>query len=185
MTTSNTLTVDQLMMVLKRRFEDNSHRHSGLIWVQVEKRLSKNPSKFKTLLQMELTGGEPDVVTLDPKTDKILFMDCSPQSPKNRRSVCYDQSAWDSRKELKPKAGNALSLSETMGATLLTEDQYLLLQSVDDVDTTSSSWILTPKSIRSLGGALFGDKRYGRAFIFHNGAESYYAERGFRTALEI
>jgi len=180
-----TLTNEQLLLTLKQRFNHHPHRHRGMTWAQVEKRLVKDPKKIQALLQMELTGGEPDVVFLDPKTEKVTFMDCSLQSPKNRRSVCYDQSAWDSRKEFKPKAGNAVSLSESMNATLLTEEQYLFLQAIEDVDTTSSSWILTPKSIRSLGGALFGDKRYGRAFIFHNGAESYYAERGFRTAVEI
>jgi len=176
---------EELIKVLEKRFDAYPYRHKGITWKQVEDRLKSQPKKLDTLLQMELTDGEPDVVSRDSKTGVITFMDCVQQSPKARRSVCYDQAAWDDRKEFKPKAGNAVSLASDMGTTLLNEQQYLFLQSLQDIDTTTSSWILTPKDIRSKGGALFGDKRFGRAFIFHNGAESYYAERGFRAFVEI
>jgi hypothetical protein len=179
------ITKDELLILLEKRFDANPYRHRGMTWSQVMARLKANPKKINVLLQMERTEGEPDVVGIHTKTSAVIFMDCSQQSPKARRSVCYDQAAWDSRKEFKPKAGNAVSLAEAMGATLLDETQYLFLQSLQDIDTTTSSWILTPSDIRAKGGALFGDKRFGRAFIFHNGAESYYAERGFRTFIEI
>jgi hypothetical protein len=179
------ITKEALLSILEKRFDANPFRHRGVTWAQVLTRLKANPKKINVLLQMEITEGEPDVVSIDVKTGVVTFMDCAQQSPKARRSVCYDQAAWDSRKEFKPKAGNAVSLAEEMGATLLDETQYVFLQSLQDVDTTTSSWLLTPKDIRSKGGALFGDKRFGRAFIFHNGAESYYAERGFRTFIEI
>jgi hypothetical protein len=174
-----------LMKILETRFESNPHRHRGVTWKQVEVRLKKAPKKLAVLLEMERTDGEPDVVDVDTKSGAVTFMDCSLQSPKARRSVCYDQAAWDSRKEFKPKNGNAITMAETIGATILTEEQYLFLQSLQDVDTTTSSWLLTPKSVRELGGGLFGDKRFGRAFVFHNGVESYYADRGFRTVLVI
>ena len=182
---NKTITKEELLKILEKRFEAFPHRHQGASWKQVEDRLKTQPKKLDALLQMELTDGEPDVVSRDNKTGVLTFMDCAQQSPKARRSVCYDQAAWDDRKEFKPKAGNAVSLATAMGTTLLNEEQYLFLQSLQDVDTTTSSWILTTKEIRSKGGALFGDKRFGRAFIFHNGAESYYAERGFRTFINI
>ena len=178
------LTKEELLQVLEKRFEANPYRHRQITWQTVLQKL-KTTKKIESLIQMELTDGEPDVVGVEETSGKIIFMDCAQQSPKARRSVCYDQAAWDSRKEFKPKAGNAVSLAEAMGTTLLNEEQYLYLQSLQDIDTTTSSWVLTPKSIRNLGGALFGDKRFGRAFIFHNGAESYYGERGFRTVLSI
>jgi hypothetical protein len=174
----------ELLITLEKRFESNRHRHRQMMWQSVLQKL-KTSKKIESLIQMELTDGEPDVVGIDEATGKLMFMDCAQQSPKSRRSVCYDQAAWDARKEFKPKAGNAVSLAEAMGTTLLNEEQYHYLQSLQDIDTTTSSWVLTPKSIRSLGGALFGDKRFGRAFIFHNGADSYYGERGFRTVLYI
>jgi hypothetical protein len=174
----------ELLITLEKRFESNRHRHRQMMWQSVLQKL-KTSKKIESLIQMELTDGEPDVVGIDEATGKLMFVDCAQQSPKSRRSVCYDQAAWDSRKEFKPKAGNAVSLAESMGTTLLNEEQYHYLQSLQDVDTTTSSWVLTPKNIRSLGGALFGDKRFNRAFIFHNGAESYYGERGFRTVLFI
>jgi hypothetical protein len=179
------ITKEELLKILEKRFEANPYRHRDLTWEIVAERLKKKAKKMDALLQMELTGGEPDVVQFDAKTGTITFMDCALQTPKARTSVCYDESAWNSRKEFKPKNGHAVGLAEAMGTTLLTEEQYLYLQSLQDVDTTSSSWILTPNDIRQKGGALFGDKRFGRAFIFHNGAESYYAERGFRTALVV
>ena len=174
----------ELLITLEKRFESNRHRHRQMMWQSVLQKL-KTSKKIESLIQMELTDGEPDVVGIDEATGKLMFMDCAQQSPKARRSVCYDQAAWDARKEFKPKAGNAVSLAEAMGTTLLNEEQYHYLQSLQDIDTTTSSWVLTPKNIRSLGGALFGDKRFGRAFIFHNGADSYYGERGFRTVLYI
>ena len=182
---NKTLTKEELLVILEKRFEAYPHRHPGVTWKQVAERLKLQSKKIETLLQMELTDGEPDVVLRDAKTGVITFFDCVTQSPKARRSVCYDQAAWDDRKEFKPKAGNAVSLATAMGAKLLDEPQYLYLQKLQDVDTTTSSWVLTPKDIREKGGALFGDKRFGRAFIFHNGAESYYADRGFRVAVEI
>ena len=174
----------ELLIILEKRFESNRHRHRQMMWQSVLQKL-KTSKKIESLIQMELTDGEPDVVGIDEATGKLMFVDCAQQSPKSRRSVCYDQAAWDARKEFKPKAGNAVSLAEAMGTTLLNEEQYHYLQSLQDIDTTTSSWVLTPKNIRSLGGALFGDKRFGRAFIFHNGADSYYGERGFRTVLYI
>lgn len=175
---------EELLVILEKRFQDNPHRHRSITWQTVLIKL-KTSKKIESLIQMELTYGEPDVVGIDDASGKIIFMDCAQQSPKTRRRVCYDQAAWDARKEFKPKAGNAVSLAEAMGTTLLNEEQYHYLQSIQDIDTTTSSWVLTPKSIRSLGGALFGDKRFGRAFIFHNGADSYYADRGFRTIIYI
>jgi hypothetical protein len=182
---NKTLTVETMIRILKARFEQHMYRHQTITWDDVEKKLKKQEKKLEVLIKMEQTDGEPDVVGFNEKTKSFIFMDCSQQSPKARRSVCYDQAAWDSRKEFKPKAGNAVSLALAMGSTLLNEEQYMYLQSLQDVDTTTSSWLLTPASIRKLGGALFGDKRFGRAFIFHNGAESYYGERGFRTLIEI
>jgi hypothetical protein len=181
---NKTLSKEEILVILEKRFDANPHRHRQLTWQSVLQKL-KTSKKLESLIQMELTDGEPDVVGVDKASGKFIFMDCAQQSPKARRSVCYDQAAWDSRKEFKPKAGNAVSLAEAMGTILLNEEQYHYLQSLQDVDTTTSSWVLTPKNIRSLGGALFGDKRFDRAFIFHNGAESYYGERGFRTVLFI
>ena len=181
---NKSLSKEELLVVLEKRFEANPYRHRSITWQTVLQKL-KTSKKIESLMQMELSDGEPDVVGIEEATGKIIFMDCAQQSPKARRSVCYDQAAWDARKEFKPKAGNAVSLAEAMGTTLLNEEQYHYLQSLQDIDTTTSSWVLTPKSIRNLGGALFGDKRFGRAFIFHNGADSYYGERGFRTVLYI
>ncbi|MEY3431960.1 MAG: hypothetical protein RIS53_858 [Bacillota bacterium] len=182
---NKTLTKEELLKVLEQRFEANPHRHNGITWKQVQERIKNQPKKLDALLQMELTDGEPDVVSRDVKTGTITFFDCALQSPKGRRSVCYDQTAWDDRKEFKPKAGNAVTIATSMGTKLLNEQQYLHLQTIQDVDTTTSSWLLTPKDIREKGGAIFGDKRFGRTFIFHNGADSYYADRGFRVAVEI
>jgi hypothetical protein len=142
----------ELLITLEKRFESNRHRHRQMMWQSVLQKL-KTSKKIESLIQMELTDGEPDVVGIDEATGKLMFMDCAQQSPKARRSVCYDQAAWDARKEFKPKAGNAVSLAEAMGTTLLNEEQYHYLQSLQDIDTTTSSWVLTPKNIRSLGGA--------------------------------
>lgn len=174
----------ELIAVLKSRFEKNRNRHSGLDWPQVQARLEANAAKLWSLQEMERTGGEPDVVSWDEKTGECVFFDCSAQSPKGRVSLCYDQAALNSRKENKPK-GSAMELASAMGIELLTEAQYFELQKLGDFDTKSSSWLRTPADIRELGGALFGDRRFGRVFIYHNGAESYYSGRGFRGVLRV
>ncbi len=176
--------LENLPEILQQRFAQNPHRHPGLSWVQVLTRLEMHPEKWQSLLLMEQTGGQPDVVGQDPASGEILVMDCAPESPAGRRSLCYDHKAWEERKEHRP-ANNAMDAAAAIGINLLTEDQYRHLQSLGPVDTKTSSWILTPPSIRRLGGALFGDYRYGQVFIYHNGAQSYYAARGFRGLLRI
>ncbi len=173
-----------LLNTLQTRFDKHPSRHPNLDWPTVEARLKANPEKLQSLHQMEETGGEPDVVLLDPQSDRITFVDCSKESPKHRRSLCYDPAALDSRKENKPR-NSAVQMAEEMGIELLTEDQYRALQTHGPFDTKTSSWVATPESLRALGGALFGDWRFGRVFIYHNGAESYYAARGFRGLLEL
>ena len=167
---------------LKARFEKNMQRHKGIAWTDVEARLGKNPKAPKTLLAMEESGGEPDVI--GKESGSFLFCDCSAESPAGRRSLCYDRNALDARKENKPK-GNAAEAAAAMGIELLTEAQYRELQKLGEFDTKTSSWILTPSDVRSLGGALFCDRRYGKVFVYHNGAESYYAARGFRGLLRV
>jgi len=173
-----------LMKTLKARFEKNMKRHKGLEWSGVETRLLKNPDKLWSLNEMERTSGEPDVVDLDAKTGDYIFFDCAAESPKDRRSLCYDLEAWESRKEFKP-ANNAMDEATAMGIEMLTEEQYRFLQQLGSFDAKTSSWLNTPPEIRKLGGAIFGDYRFGRVFIYHNGASSYYAARGFRGALRV
>jgi hypothetical protein len=175
---------DEVLTTLKTRFERNMHRHPGLDWVQVAARLESKPEKLRSLGEMESTGGEPDVVGQDPKTGAFLFFDCSPESPRGRRSVCYDREGLNSRKEHKPK-NNAVDMAAEMGIELLTEAEYRQLQQLGEFDTKTSSWLWTPPGIRELGGALFGDRRYGQVFVYHNGAQSYYAVRGFRGSLRV
>ena len=174
----------KLIDTLKTRFEENSARHKGVDWEEVEARLEANPGKLNSLQAMEDSGGEPDVVARDRKTGKITFYDCSPESPRDRRSLCYDREALKSRKENKPK-DNAIDAAAEMGIELLTEEQYRKLQDLGEFDLKTSSWLLTPPAIRELGGALFGDRRYDHVFVYHNGAQSYYAARGFRGALDV
>lgn len=169
---------------MQARFEKNMRRHKGLEWANVQARLAANPEKLGSLGEMERTGGEPDVVDRDIDTGEILFYDCSPESPQGRRNVCYDREALESRKEHKPK-DDALSMAAAMGIELLTEEQYRELQVLVNFDEKTSSWVKTPAEIRKLGGALFMDRRYGHVFVYHNGAESYYAVRGFRGSLRI
>ena len=173
-----------LLSVLKDRFEKNTNRHQVLEWANVQAKLEAAPEKLWSLNEMERTGGEPDVVGYDKSMNEYLFYDCSPESPKDRRSVCYDQQALDARKEHKPK-NSALAMATAMGIELLTEAQYRELQQLGNFDTKTSSWIVTPAEIRKLGGAIFADFRYGTIFVYHNGAESYYAARGFRGLLRV
>ena len=175
---------DELYRTLKARFEKNAGRHEALDWAAVQSRLDASPGKLWSLAEMERTGGEPDVVDVDRKTGELLFFDCSSESPSGRRSLCYDPEALEARKEHKPK-DSALGVAAAMGIELLSEEQYRSLQKLGTFDAKTSSWIQTPPSIRKLGGALFGDFRYGHVFVYHNGAESYYAARGFRGALKI
>jgi len=175
---------EELIKVLKTRFEKNAGRHKGIEWAAVEARLENRPEKLWSLHEMERTGGEPDVVGYDKKAGEFLFFDCSPESPKGRTSLCYDREALDSRKEHKPK-NTVIDLAAAMGVEVLTEDQYHDLQRLGAFDTKSSTWLRTPAEIRKLGGAIFGDRRFGRVFIYHNGAESYYSGRGFRGALRV
>ena len=174
----------KLLQTLKARFEKNQSRHPEMDWEKVLARLEASPEKLRSLAEMEQTGGEPDVVWRDESTGAFVFCDCSPETPKGRVSVCYDRAGMDSRKEHKP-ADNALDMAAAMGAELLTEEEYLALQNLGEFDTKTSSWLRTPDEIRKLGGALFGDRRYGRAFIYHNGAQSYFAARGFRCSLKV
>lgn len=176
--------MDQTIGVLKKRFEAHKTRHPDIEWEKVEERLRANPQNVESLAMMEKTGGEPDVVGYDKKADVYTFYDCSPESPKGRRSLCYDRAAWESRKEHKPR-GSALEEAEAMGARLVTVEEYKALQSLGPFDTKTSSWVHTPNDVRDLGGALFGDYRYETVFIYHNGAESYYAARGFRAILTV
>ncbi len=175
---------ETLITILKTRFEKHKERHEATKWDDVEKRLRNNPAKLWSLEQMEGTGGEPDVVGFDSTTGAYIFMDCAPESPKGRRSLCYDPQALESRKEHKPK-NSALALAGEMGITLLDEAQYRELQALGPFDTKTSSWVATPGNIRKAGGAIFGDYRYGTVFIYHNGAESYYAARGFRGMVKV
>ena len=170
--------------ILKTRFEKNNQRHKGIDWKNVQAKLEASPGKLCSLYEMERTGGEPDVVEFDKKTNTYIFFDCSPESPKERRSLCYDDEALEKRKEFKPD-GSAIGMARSMGITILTEEQYQKLQQLGKFDTKTSSWLLTPAKIRSLGGSIFGDRRYDHVFIYHNGAESYYAARGFRGSLEL
>ncbi|MCB0588228.1 MAG: DUF4256 domain-containing protein [Phaeodactylibacter sp.] len=174
----------ELIGALKARFGQNKTRHKGLDWAGVQARLEAHPEKLWPLHEMERTGGEPDVVGYEEKTGEYIFYDCSPESPKGRRSVCYDREAQESRKKFKPE-NNALDMAAAMGIEILTEEQYRQLQYLGDFDTKTSSWLKTPMDIRNLGGAIFGDFRYGRVFVYHNGAESYYAARGFRGSLKL
>lgn len=171
-----------LIETLQERFEKNMKRHEGIAWAKVEARL--DPASLRSLAEMERTGGEPDVVGHDRKTGEYLFVDCSAQTPSGRRSLCFDRAALNSRKEHKPK-NNAMDLAAAMGIELLTEEQYRDLQTLGEFDTTTSSWIATPADVRKLGGALYCDRRFGRVFLYHNGAESYYAVRGFRGSLRV
>jgi hypothetical protein len=174
----------KLLQTLKARFEQNSARHPEINWEKVQARLKANPEKLRSLAEMEQTGGVPDVVWRDECTGAFVFCDCSPETPKGRISVCYDRAGMDSRKEHKPQ-NNAIDMAAAMGAELLTEVEYLALQKLGEFDTKTSSWLRTPDEIRKLGGALIGDRRYSRAFIYHNGAQSYFAARGFRCSLRV
>jgi hypothetical protein len=175
---------EELLKTLKARFEKNMNRHKGLEWPKVQAKLEANPEKLWSLNEMESTGGEPDVVGWDKKTGEFIFYDCSAESPKGRRSVCYDREALDGRKEHKPK-DSAIDMAAAMGIELLTEEQYRELQKLGSFDTKTSSWVQTPSDIRKLGGALFCDRRYDHVFVYHNGAESYYGARAFRGSLRI
>jgi hypothetical protein len=175
---------DELLLILKGRFEKNMKRHKGIEWAKVESKLQASPEKLWSLSEMEMTGGEPDVVGHDKKTGEFIFYDCAAETPKGRRSVCYDTEALESRKEHKPK-DSALNMARTMGIEILTEEQYRELQALGEFDTKTSSWVDTPSKIRELGGALFCDRRFDHVFLYHNGAESYYAARGFRGSLTV
>jgi hypothetical protein len=175
---------DELLKILKTRFEKNMDRHKGIDWNSVHAKLQANAEKLWSLNEMEVTGGEPDVVGYDKKTGEYIFYDCSAESPKGRRSICYDHEALESRKEHKPE-DSAVNMAADMGIEILTEEQYRDLQKLGNFDTKTSSWIATPPAIRKLGGALFCDRRYATVFLYHNGAESYYAARGFRGSLPV
>jgi hypothetical protein len=175
---------EELLRTLKARFEKNMNRHKGLEWAKVQAKLQANTGKLWSLHEMERTGGEPDVVGHDKKTGEYIFYDCSAESPKGRRSVCYDREALEARKEHKPE-NSASDMAAVMGIELLTEEQYRELQRLGNFDTKTSSWLKTPSDIRKLGGAIFADYRYGNIFVYHNGAESYYAARGFRGSLRV
>ena len=175
---------EELLRALKARFEKNMYRHKGLEWADVQAKLEANPNKLWSLNEMEKTGGEPDVIGQDNKTGEYIFYDCSAETPKGRRSLCYDREALEARKEHKPK-NSALSMAAAMGIELLTEEQYRELQKLGDFDTKTSSWVETPSDIRKFGGALFCDRRYDHVFVYHNGAESYYAARAFRGSLRV
>ncbi|MDQ1141979.1 DUF4256 domain-containing protein [Pedobacter agri] len=176
--------IENLLNILKARFEKNKHRHEHISWDDVQARLEANPEKLWSLDEMEATGGEPDVVAIDDNTGEYIFFDCAAESPKGRRSFCYDRDAWESRKEHKPQ-NNALESAKAMGIAILTEDEYRQLQQLDKFDLKTSSWVKTPEDIRKLGGAIFCDRRYGKVFTYHNGAESYYGARGFRGVLKV
>lgn len=174
----------ELLRTLKERFNKNQNRHQGIDWAKVQTKLEANPKKLWVLDEMEITGGEPDVVAFDEKTGEYIFYDCSAETPKNRRSICYDHEALESRKEHKP-ANSAINMAAEMGIEILTEAEYRELQKLGKFDTKTSSWIKTPTEIRKLGGALFCDYRYGTVFVYHNGAESYYAARSFRGSMRV
>ena len=175
---------EELLKTLKNRFEKNPARHTDVDWTKVQARLDTNPEKLASLYQMELTGGEPDVVGLDPNTGEIIFYDCSAESPAGRRNLCYDRVALDARKEFKPK-NSAMDLAAEMGIEILSDLEYAALQALGKFDLKTSSWLLTPPEIRKLGGAIFGDRRYDHVFTYHNGADSYYGARGFRGSLKV
>lgn len=175
---------DTILGLLKQRFEEHPERHEGIEWKKVQAKLEASPDKLWSLHQMEETGGEPDVVGFDKKAGVYIFVDCAPETPKGRRSICYDRAAQDGRKEHPPK-NNAIDMAKAMGIEMLTEEQYRDLQKLGAFDTKTSSWIVTPAPIRKLGGAVFMDRRYDTVFLYHNGAESYYAARGFRGALRV
>lgn len=176
--------IEELLEILKVRFENNMNRHKGIEWSEVQARLENNPEKLWSLNEMEVTGGEPDVVALNCESQEFIFYDCSAESPKGRRSLCYDREALESRKQHKP-VNSAIDLATEIGIEILTEEQYRELQKLGKFDSKTSSWVKTPANIRRLGGAIFCDWRYGTVFVYHNGAESYYASRGFRGALII
>ncbi|MDX9899843.1 MAG: DUF4256 domain-containing protein [Spirochaetia bacterium] len=180
----NALERSSLLAALKTRFEQNMRRHKGLSWPSLEKRLETMPEKLWSLNEMERTGGEPDVVGKDSKTDEFIFFDCSSESPKGRRSLCYDREGMESRKDFKPET-TAMDMAAAMGIRILSEEQYRTLQSLGEFDLKTSSWIQTPPAIRSLGGAIFADRRYNTVFVYHNGAQSYYESRGFRGSLRV
>jgi Protein of unknown function (DUF4256) len=175
---------EHLLQALRARFEKNMRRHPGIAWAEVQARLEARPDALSSLQQMEATGGEPDVIGRDEETRHLTFCDCAPESPIGRRSTCYDAEALESRKENKPR-NSAIDMAAAMGIALLTEEQYRALQKLGDFDTKTSSWISTPSDVRALGGALFCDRRYGKVFVYHNGAQSYYAARGFRGSLRV
>lgn len=175
---------EELFKVLKSRFEKNMNRHKGITWSDVQAKLEANPDKLWSLDEMEATEGEPDVVGYDKKTGEYIFYDCSPESPKGRRSICYDHEALESRKEHKP-ANSAIQMASDMGIEILTEEQYRELQKLGNFDTKTSSWVKTPADVRKLGGAVFCDKRYNNVWLYHNGADSYYAARGFRGSVRV
>jgi len=174
----------ELIEILRTRFEANPNRHEGLVWSEIQARLEANSEKLQSLSEMERTGGEPDVISYDEKSDRYIFFDCSPESPAGRRNVCYDREALESRKDNKP-ADSAIGMAFEMGVELLSEEEYRTLQKFGRFDTKTSSWIKTPDNIRRLGGALFCDRRYDTVFVYHNGAESYYSARGFRGSLAV
>ncbi|MFN8254064.1 MAG: DUF4256 domain-containing protein [Bacteroidales bacterium] len=176
--------VEALIKTLKNRFGKNMNRHKGLEWDKVQLKLKANADKIWSLSEMEDSGGEPDVVGYEPETDEFIFYDCSPESPTGRRSLCYDRGAFESRKENRP-TGNAMDIASEMGIEILTEAEYRKLQELGEFDTKTSSWVITPPAIRKLGGALFCDRRYNHVFVYHNGASSYYAARGFRGSLRV
>lgn len=175
---------DELLKTLQTRFEKNIKRHKNIEWAKVHEKLKKQPAKLWSLNEMEITGGEPDIVGYDKKTGEYIFYDCSAESPKGRRSICYDQEALEARKEHKPE-NSAINMADDMGIEILTEEQYRGLQQLGEFDTKTSSWVKTPADIRKLGGAVFCDRRYNTVFLYHNGAESYYAARGFRGSLKV
>ena len=174
----------ELLNELKTRFEENTDRHNGIDWADVEPRLLASPDKLWSLSEMERTGGEPDVVGVDKVSGQLIFMDCSDESPKGRRSTCFDRAGWESRKEARPE-NTAVDMANEMGVEMLSEEEYRHLQTLGEFDLKTSSWVQTPAEVRSLGGALFCDRRFGRVFTYHNGAQSYYAARGFRASLRI
>ncbi len=175
---------EEFLDELKTRFEKHVERHKGIEWSEVQATLENALGKLRSLAEMERTGGEPDVVRFDKKSGEFIFYDCSPESPKERRSLCYDRDAWESRKEHKPK-DSAIDMAAAMGIEILTEEEYRELQKLGNFDTKTSSWLKTPANVRALGGAIFGDYRFGRVFIYHNGAESYYGSRGFRGSVRV
>jgi hypothetical protein len=175
---------EELLKVLKTRFEKNKSRHEGIEWAEVQAKLEANPRKLRSLDEMEATGGEPDVIGQDREAGYYTFCDCSAESPAGRRSVCYDREGLESRKEHRPE-NSAIDMAAAMGIDILTEEQYRALQKLGDFDTKTSSWVETPSDVRRLGGALFCDRRYGKVFVYHNGAQSYYASRGFRGSLRV